>query len=153
MVQTRSQTKKQENSTTTKKTGSVTNVVKKSKPKASSGKKKPKYKSTITETKNFPNVIETTMQISRSNGTGINVNEFEKLYAGIRQGTDSKLVVRALNGQRWFTFKGYSDDDLNIDSFENYYQNKVSETGKFENFSIVQITSLKPKAKIKKLKN
>ena len=116
-------------------------------------KSKARYKSTITETKNFSNVTETTMQISRSNGKGIDVNEFEKIYAGIRQGTDSKLVVRALNGQRWFTFKGYGDDDLNIDSFENYYQNKVSETGKFENFSIVQITSLKPKAKIKKLKN
>jgi hypothetical protein len=120
----------------------VTHVVKKS---------KARYKSTITETKNFPNVTETTLQISRSNGKGIDVNEFEKIYAGIRHETDSKLVVRALNGQRWFTFKGYGDDDLNIDSFENYYQNKVSETGKFENFSIVQITSLKPKAKIKKL--
>ena len=120
----------------------MTHVVKKS---------KARYKSTITETKNFPNVTETTLQISRSNGKGIDVNEFEKIYAGIRHETDSKLVVRALNGQRWFTFKGYGDDDLNIDSFENYYQNKVSETGKFENFSIVQITSLKPKAKIKKL--
>ena len=117
-------------------------------------KKKPvKYKSVITETKNFANVTETTMQISRTDGKGIDVDEFENFYAGIRRNTDSKLVVRALNNQRWFTFKGYSDDELNIDSFEDYYKNKVSETGKFENFSIIQITSLKSNKKIKKLKN
>ena len=132
MVQTRSQTKAKEISQ--KKKGSVTHVVK---------KKPTKYKSVITETKNFANVTETTMQISRANGRGIDVDEFENIYAGLRQKTNSKLVVRALNGQRWFTFKGYSDDELNIDSFEDYYKNKVSETGKFENFSIIQITSLK----------
>ena len=107
-------------------------------------KKKPvKYNSVITETKNFSNVIKTTIQISRTNGKNIGVDEFENIYAGIRRNTDSKLVVRALNGHHWYTFKGYSDDELNIDSFEDYYKNKVSETGKFKNFSIIQITSLK----------
>lgn len=135
MVQTRSQ-KVNENSTTNKRTGSVTYATKTS-------PNRPKYRSVITDTKQFSNVTETTMQISRTNNKGINVDEFKKIYAGIRQGTDSKLVIRGLNGQRWFTFKGYKDDELNIDDFEEYYENKVSETGKFKNFSIMQITSLK----------
>ena len=144
MVQTRSQKVKETKDIPKKKKGSVTHVVK---------KKPVKYNSVITETKNFANVTETTIQISRTNGKGIDVDEFQNIYAGLRQKTDSKLVVRALNNQRWFTFKGYSDDELNIDSFEDYYKNKVSETGKFENFSIIQITSLKSNKKIKKLKN
>ena len=145
MVQTRSQKVKEQNKDIPKKKkGSVTHVVK---------KKPVKYNSVITDTKNFANVTETTLQISRTNGRGIDVDEFQNIYAGLRQKTDSKLVVRALNGHHWYTFKGYSDDELNIDSFEDYYKNKVSETGKFENFSIIQITSLKSNKKIKKLKN
>ena len=58
-----------------------------------------------------------------------------------------------MNGARWWTFKGYSESDLNIDTFEDYYQNKVKETGKFENFGIVQITSLTKSNKNKKIKN
>ena len=92
-------------------------------------------------------------KISRSNGKSIGVDEFENIYANLRSKTDSKMVIRALNGMRWFTFKGYSDDELNIDSFEEYYKNKVSETGKFKDFSIIQITSLKTRPKIKKIKN
>jgi hypothetical protein len=145
MVQTRSQkVKEKAKDIPKKKKGSVTHVIK---------KKPVKYNSVITEIKNFSNVTETTMQISRTNGKGIDVDEFENIYAGIRRNTDSKLVVRALNGQRWYTFKGYSDDELNIDSFEDYYKNKVSETGKFENFSIIQITSLKSNKKNKKIIN
>ena len=95
------------------------------------------YRTAITQTRDFRGAIETTTQISRTNSKGINVEQFKNIYAKIRASSDDKLIVRAMNGARWWTFKGYSESDLNIDTFEDYYQNKVKETGKFENFGIV----------------
>ena len=55
-----------------------------------------------------------------------------------------------MNAQRFFTFKGFNDDELQIDDFEDYYENKVKDTEKFEKFSFIQVTSLINKPKVKK---
>jgi len=106
-----------------------------------------KYTKTVTDTKDFSGCVETTLRISRSSKEEIDVDDLENIFTGIKKSLapNTKLVIRALNGQRWFTFKGYDDEYLQIDSFEDYYKNKVADTHKFEKFAQVEITSLRIK--------
>lgn len=125
--------------------------IKKESIKKESKNKKSRYNNVITETRTFNNSVEKTMQITRSNNKQIDVNEMESLFKGIQKNKKgSKFIVRALNGQRWFTFKGYEDSELNIMDFEEYYENKVKDSQKFEMFSQIEIISL---SKVEKLKN
>jgi hypothetical protein len=121
---------------------------------------KSKYISRVTHTRDFPGTIETTLQISRSTKsklTGevkqIDVDEVRSILANMQLslGPDAKIMVRAMNNQHLFTFKGFNCDELNMMDFEKYYKNKVLDTEKFEKFSFIQITSLitKPKLKLK----
>jgi hypothetical protein len=109
--------------------------------------KKPKqvnrYNTWVSETRKHALVSEKTMQITRKGRKQMDIDELEGLYGGLRKNkADSKYVIRILNGHRWFTIKGYEEEDLNIMSFEEYYQNKVKETGKFEMISQIEITMM-----------
>ena len=50
---------------------------------------------------------------------------FKKKYG------EQNLMVRALNDTQWFCFKGFSDPDLEIEDFEDYYENRVVSQQKF----------------------
>jgi len=127
---------------------------------------KSKYNSRVTKVLDFPGTIETTVRITRSTKSKrtnedkeIDVYEVRNMLANIQKslGPDAKIMVRAMNVQRLFTFKSFKSDELNMMDFEEYYENKVADTEKFEKFSYVEITSLinkpKPKPKVKKVKN
>ena len=127
---------------------------------------KSKYISRVTKVLDFPGTIETTVRITRSTKSKrtnedkeIDVYEVRNMLANIQKslGPDAKIMVRAMNVQRLFTFKSFKSDELNMMDFEEYYENKVADTEKFEKFSYVEITSLinkpKPKPKVKKVKN
>ena len=85
----------------------------------------------------------------------IDVPELEQIYEGLvnefeESGETVKILVRAQNIDKIYTFKGFDDDGLNIESFEDYLQGKVRDTTKFEKFSELQFTILqkvKPKKK------
>jgi hypothetical protein len=118
---------------------------------------KSKYNSVVTQVRDFPGTTETTLQISRSSKSKqLDVDEVRTILANMQTslGSGTKLMVRAMNAQRLFTFKTFANDDLQIEDFEDYYANKVIDTEKFEKFSFIQVTSLvtKPKKVIKKKK-
>ncbi len=52
-------------------------------------------------------------------------------------------MVRALNDTQFFTFKGFTDSGLDIQDFEEYYQDRVANKEKFNMFYTVQIYVLK----------
>jgi hypothetical protein len=122
------------------------------------------YKTKITHVRKFTNTIETTIQINRfAKDKNISVNQLTHIYNNIKSrfGVDAKIMVRAMNPLRMFTFKGFDEEELNIYDYDEYMQGKVKEKIKFLKFIFVQITILqnipKPKVKtepkIKKFKN
>jgi hypothetical protein len=111
-------------------------------------------------------------------GKDLSVDEVRNIVTGMQKalGQDARIMVRAMNIQHMFTFKKFSDDELNLLDFDDYLKNSVKETEKFETFKFVQITTLvdkpvkkanvvkkkvvkkvvkkvKPKKKVKKLIN
>ena len=113
---------------------------------------KAKYDTRIREIKNFSRTIETTVRFTRASGKDIDVHEVHSLLTNIQKslGEDAKIMVRAMNINRMFTFKGFDQPELNIEQFEEYYAGKVKFTEKFEKFAYVEITSLINKPKVKK---
>ena len=113
---------------------------------------KPKYRSEVTQVRDFSRTIETTLTISRSSKLKqLDVNEVRNILVNIQSslGPDAKIMIRGMNAQRFFTFKSFADDELQITDFEDYYKNKVEDTEKFEKFSFIQVTSLISKPKVK----
>jgi hypothetical protein len=116
--------------------------------------KKPKYKMRVKNVRDFPGARETTIKISRPNKLNhLDVWEMRSILANMQKNLpDTQFMVRAMNAQHMFTFKGYNDEDLNVEEFEDYYENKVSDPVKFKKFSFIEITSyvkLTPNAKSK----
>ena len=108
-------------------------------------RQKQKYVNKIVQKLEFSRTIETTLRIYRNSKTKqIDVDELQNILAGIqrRVGSDVKIMVRAMNDHRLFTFKGFDATELKIKSFEEYYENRVKETEKFEKFKFVEITTL-----------
>ncbi len=100
----------------------------------------------ITETKDFLDSKETTLQINKKNKKSINPKEIKRLTENLLQSAPkgSKLRIRGLGIDRWHTLKGY-DTNLDVKEDEEYYDGKVRETGKFADFSQIEITILKLK--------
>ena len=121
-----------------------------------STKNKTKYSSNVTQIREFAGTRETTLKISRNSNTKqIDANEVHKILTGIQKSSqsDTQFMVRAMNGQRFFTFKSFkSDEMMTIQDFEEYYQNSVKDVDKFEKFAFIEITSLAKITKINKIK-
>ena len=116
--------------------------------------KKPKYKMRVKNVRDFAGARETTIKISRpSKSKHLDVWEMRSILANMQKSLPgAQFMVRGMNAQHMFTFKGYDDEELNIEEFEDYYENKVSDPTKFEKFSFIEITSyvkLTPNAKSK----
>ena len=83
--------------------------------------------------------------INRIDNKDINTQMFKDIYSNLKTKYGAKsILVRALNNQHLFTFKGFDEEELNFEDFEEYYKNKVQYTDKFEYFKSLQITVLKP---------
>ena len=116
--------------------------------------KKPKYKMRVKNVRDFAGARETTIKISRpSKSKHLDVWEMRSILANMQKSLPgAQFMVRGMNAQHMFTFKGYDDEELKIEEFEDYYENKVSDPTKFEKFSFIEITSyvkLTPNAKSK----
>jgi hypothetical protein len=105
--------------------------------------KKPKYKMRVKQVRDFAGARETTIRISRPNKSKyLDVWEMRNMLANMQKSLpNAQFMVRGMNAQFIFTFKGYDDEDLNVEEFEDYYENKVSDPIKFEKFSFIEITS------------
>ena len=89
--------------------------------------------------------VQTTIQLSNHDKSNITTDEIKDIINHMDVG-GTKIMVRALNIERWMTIKSmYGDFDR--EEFENYYINKVAEADveKFTEFKQIQITVFKPK--------
>ena len=89
--------------------------------------------------------IQTTIQLSNSDKSNITTEEISEIVNQFSTG-GKKIMVRALNIERWMTLKGMNED-FDPESFIDYYVNKVREEDveKFTEFSQIQITVFKLK--------
>ncbi len=90
--------------------------------------------------------IQTTIQLSNSDKSNITTDEIGQIVNQFSTG-GRKIMVRALNIERWQTLKGMNED-FDPESFIDYYVNKVREQDveKFTEFAQVQITVFKLKS-------
>ena len=51
-------------------------------------------------------------------------------------------MVRALLVDKWITLKGY-DQELDLMDFDEYYENKVADSSKFDKFIQLQVSVAK----------
>ena len=89
--------------------------------------------------------VQTTIQLSNSDKSNITTEEIGEIVNQFSTG-GKKILVRALNIERWMTLKGM-DEEFDPESFIDYYVNKVREEDveKFTEFKQVQITVFKLK--------
>ena len=89
--------------------------------------------------------IQTTIQLSNRDKSDITTDEIAEIVNRLSTG-GSKIMVRALNIERWQTLKGMNEE-FDPESFVDYYVNKVKEEDvqKFTEFKQVQITVFKLK--------
>jgi hypothetical protein len=89
--------------------------------------------------------IQTTIQLSNRDKSYITTDQIKQIINRLEV-NGTKLVVRALNTERYMTLKGMNGD-FDPDSFDDYYRNKVKEEDlhKFNTFAQVQIIAFKPK--------
>ena len=90
--------------------------------------------------------IQTTIQLSNIDKSNITTEEIGQIVNQFSTG-GKKIMVRALNIERWMTLKGMNED-FDAESFIDYYVNKVREEDveKFTEFKQVQITVFKLKS-------
>ena len=90
--------------------------------------------------------IQTTIQLSNRDKSNITTDEIGQIVNQFSTG-GKKIMVRALNIERWMTLKGMNED-FDAESFIDYYVNKVREEDveKFTEFKQVQITVFKLKS-------
>ena len=88
---------------------------------------------------------QTTIQLSNRDKSDITTDEIAEILIRLSSG-GSKIMVRALNIERWHTLKGMNEE-FDPESFVDYYVNKVREEDvqKFTEFKQVQITVFKLK--------
>ena len=89
--------------------------------------------------------VQTTIQLWNSNKSDITTDEISQIV-GKFSTAGSKVMVRALNIERWMTLKGMNEE-FDPESFVDYSVNKVKEedVNKFTEFKQVQITVFKTK--------
>jgi len=89
--------------------------------------------------------IQTTIQLSNTDKSKITTEEIGEIVNKFSTG-GNKILVRALNIERWMTIKGMQEE-FDPESFVDYYVNKIREEDvhKFTEFFQIQITVFKKK--------
>jgi hypothetical protein len=101
------------------------------------------YKVNLTDIKETKSAFLRTINIHRRDKTPIEIEEIQHI-ANEYVPNGCKSIIRALNIKSWSTLKGLSEDNLNIQSYADYYQGKVSDPTKFEKFFQLSITVVQP---------
>ena len=95
--------------------------------------------------KDFEKSIQTTLQISNKNKSDIDIDDVKAIIKKVSV-NDAKVMVRALNIERWMTLKGFNNE-FDAESYEDYFRNKVEEEDlhKFTKFKQLQISVIRNK--------
>ena len=99
---------------------------------------------------NLTNIKETnkaylrTINIHRRDKKPIEIEEIQHI-SNEYVPENCKSIVRALNIKSWSTLKSLSEDNINIQSYEDYFKGKVSDPTKFEKFFQLSLTVVQPK--------
>ena len=95
--------------------------------------------------KDFDKSIQTTLQISNKNKSDIDIDAVKAIIKKVSV-NDAKVMVRALNIERWMTLKGFNDE-FDSESYEDYFRNKIAEEDlhKFTKFKQLQISVIRNK--------
>ena len=102
------------------------------------------YTINLTNIKETKNAYLRTINIHRRDKRPIEIEEIENI-ANEYVPNGSKSIIRALNIKSWSTLKGLSEDNINIQSYENYFKGKVTDPTKFEKFFQLSITVVQAK--------
>ena len=104
------------------------------------------YTTTVLAKKEFVDSTQTTMKIHRNNKHNITPTEIQMLTKNLLEKApkNTKLRIRGLGIDSWHNLKTF-DDDLNVQDYDEYYKGKVKDTGKFTNFSQIEMVFIKPK--------
>ena len=100
----------------------------------------PTYNTKLIGTKKIGKATKKSYQVTKKEN--FKTKDIKDILATVsKHGPNAKIMIRALNADKWNTLKGFSTD-LNIEDFEDYYKNKVSHTSKFEYFTQVEVSIL-----------
>lgn len=105
----------------------------------------PKYNTKIRATETFKNSTQKTLQISKTSGDMITVDDVIELGSGLQKvgevkGFHTQLLIKGMSKAWETTLKGFDEDLKSIDDYLEYYSNKVKSTDKFNGFFQLQIT-------------
>ena len=76
----------------------------------------------------------------------IKLDEIRKFYNDLTENNENKVIIRALGPDRWSTLASL-EHGLNVLDYEDYYRGKVKDTGKFAQFSELEVVVLTPNKK------
>lgn len=95
--------------------------------------------------KDLGSSTQTTLHLSNKDKSFLTTDEIKQIVDHF-ENQGAKVMVRALNIERWLTVKSINDD-FDSESFDDYYRNKVPERDveKFTTFAQAQITVFKKK--------
>jgi hypothetical protein len=93
------------------------------------------------KSKGNPDIVQSTYHINRNDSKQINSTMFKDIYTTYQKKFGAEnVLVRGVNSEGMRTLKSFGDNDLNFQDFYQYYQNRVKDTSKFEQFYSVEIT-------------
>lgn len=91
---------------------------------------------------------ETVVNVKRTDGKMIDPTEIMDICESLAKKATykydfHKLRVRGKGITQWFTFKGYDDEDLNIQTIEEYLRGRVADTEKFGKLYELELTMVR----------
>ena len=102
------------------------------------------YTINLTAIKETRNAYLRTINIHRRDKRPIEIEEIQNI-SNEYVPEDCKSIIRALNIKSWSTLKSLSEDNINIQSYNDYFKGKVSDPSKFDKFIQLSITVVQPK--------
>jgi hypothetical protein len=103
-----------------------------------------RYTINLTAIKETRNAYLRTININRRDKRPIEIEEIQNI-SNEYVPEDCKSIIRALNIKSWSTLKSLSEDNINIQSYNDYFKGKVSDPSKFDKFIQLSITVVQPK--------
>ena len=103
-----------------------------------------RYTINLTAIKGTRNAYLRTINIHRRDKRPIEIEEIQNI-SNEYVPENCKSIIRALNIKSWSTLKSLSEDNINIQSYNDYFKGKVSDPSKFDKFIQLSITVVQPK--------
>jgi len=98
------------------------------------------FNSVKTNSKKMGKQTIDTYKIGKKGNEDISTAELKKLTkTAIDKYGANNVCVRGLNINRWNSFKAFGDEDIDIQEYEDYYQNKIADTSKFNKLFQLEI--------------